>query len=113
MAKKKKDKQARAEAGEPVKADSRLEMAFDAYQAGDEVQARRAAQAVLAAPQAADEDYARKVLGKELFAPEREATAVDAAKELIARTRPYPKAYVFAGLAAALFLLMLFIASRY
>ena len=117
MAKKKKDKQAKAEgdqASKAVAADSRLEMAFDAFQAGDEVQARKAAQAVLAGPQAADEDYARKVLSKELFSPEREgATAADAAKELIARTRPYPKAYVFAGLTAAVFLLMLFIASRY
>ena len=60
-----------------------------------------------------DEDYARKVMGKELFEPEREVTAADAAKELIARTRPYPKAYVFAGLTAGAFLLMLFIASRY
>ncbi|MFT3842380.1 MAG: hypothetical protein QM723_35645 [Myxococcaceae bacterium] len=114
MAKKqKKDKQAKAEAGQAVNPDSRLEMAFDAYQAGDQVQARKAAQAVLAGPQAADEDYARKVMGKELFAPEREVTAADAAKELIARTRPYPKAYVFAGLTAGVFLLMLFIASRY
>jgi hypothetical protein len=114
MAKKqKKDRQAKADSAEAVAPDSRLEMAFDAFQAGDQVQARKAAQAVLDGPQAADEDFARRELGKALFDPEREATAADAAKELIARTRPYPKAYVFAGLTAGVFLLMLFIASRY
>jgi len=108
MAKKQKKERASEPAGR-----STLENAFAAYQQGDVVTARKGAQLVLAKAEPADEDFAKKTLGKELFAPEKEVSAAEAAKELLARTRPFPKAYIFAGLTAAVYLLMLFIAHRY
>ncbi len=108
MAKKSKNKDRPAE----PKDRSVLESAFVAYQAGDMVTARKGAKMVLASPQPADEAYAPRLV-KELFVEDREAGAKDAAQELLTRTGVFPKAYVFAGVAAAVYVLMLLIASRY
>jgi hypothetical protein len=116
MAKKKKNKAAATEAapeqGTPT-AGSVLEQAWKAYQAGDMVTARAgAAQLLSGAPTPRDQSYAER-LAPELFGRKDAPTDVAAvAVELKGRTAPYPKAYLFAAVAAFVFAVLLLIARR-
>lgn len=93
-------------------AKSLLEVAWRAYEAGDCVLVRRAAKLLLAGqPGEADESLAKK-LSKLLFVAAGEADAKQVATELAARTRVAPKPYLFALMAAAIWLLMIAIAHR-
>ena len=92
---------------------SLLDVAWRAYEAGDAVIARRAAKLLLAgAGKDSDEAVAKKV-GKQLFVGAPEVDAKQVAAELIARTRVAPKPYLFALMAAAIWLIMLAIANRH
>lgn len=110
MAKAKRNK---AEAGQPDGgAKSLLDVAWRAYEAGDSLLARRAAKLLLAGqPREADESLAKK-LSKQLFVGVPEADARQVAAELAARTKVAPKPYLFALMAAAIWLLMIAIAHR-
>jgi hypothetical protein len=106
-------KKAKKERSPEPKDRSVLEGAFLAYTQGDMVTARKGARMVLDGPQPADEEYAKHTLASEMFVGASEAGAKEVAAELLKRTGVFPKAYLLGGLAAAIYVLMLFIASRY
>lgn len=114
MAKSTERQNATARAGK-AGATSPLGAAFAAYQAGDMVTARKLAKAVVAQAESADQDAAKRV-GQELMTsgdagstPAYDAVAV--ATELIARTKPIPKTFAVAGVAAVVWVLLAFFAS--
>ena len=91
---------------------SLLDVAWRAYEAGDTVLARRAARLVLAgASRDADEAVAKKV-SKLLFVGVPDADARQVATELNARTKVALRPYLFALMAAAIWLFMIVIANR-
>ena len=116
MAKKRKGGQAAAQAPAAEKGQaprSVLEAAWQAYSAGDMVQARAAcAQLLSGTPGQAEAAFAAK-LAPELFGRKDAPSDVAAvAGELRARTEPPKQAYLFAAVAAAVFVVLLLVAHR-
>lgn len=87
--------------------------AFDALMAGDAVTARRLANELGAGKAGPDEANGVKKVAKELSAEAVQVaeTPQAVAQELLARTRPPPKAYLLGGVAAAVYLLLLTLAT--
>lgn len=89
-----------------------LKVAFEAYQRGDSVQARSLAREVLAGKVGRDDEKMATELAKTLSgdgaAIEAHPTAV--AKELITRTLPPTKSYLFAGAVALTYLTLVILA---
>ena len=112
MAKGKRNKEEAPPADSGAK--SLLDVAWRAYQAGNSVLARKAANLLLSGtPKEADESLAKK-LGKQLFVGKPEdSSAKQVATELSARTRMAAKPYLFALMAAAIWLVMVAIANRH
>lgn len=92
-------------------ASTMLGTAFEAYEAGDVVLARQVSERLLAQPATDAETEAARTLGPKLTGrDERDPHAV--ARELIDRVKGPNKSYLFAAVTAAVYLLMLYLASR-
>lgn len=92
---------------------SLLEAAFGAYEAGDMVTARAAATAALGRAAAEREQAAAKKLAPKLFAAgEAKEDPAAVAQELLARTRPPGRPYLFAAVSLAIFVLLLLVMRR-
>ncbi len=93
-------------------ATSHLAAAFHAFQHGDSVATRRHAQAVLDGRGTNADGEAAKQLATTLALAKN--LPEDVAADLISRTQVPPKSFAFAGLAAAIFVLLLTLAlTRY
>lgn len=109
MAKPKKDKEKEQKTED---ARSVLKVAFEAYQRGDSVQARSLAQEVLAGKVGRDDEKVAVELAKALQGEGAviEANAAAVAKELVTRTLPPSKSYLFAGAVAFTYLTLVILA---
>lgn len=103
-------------AQEPTKSRSLLRAAYGAWQQGDVAEARRLATAVVEGKRGPDDDHEALDLAKELTGegPAVNGTPADVAKELLARSTTPGKAYAFAAMSAAVFVLLVTLAlTRY
>jgi len=106
-----------AKAAKKTKAESSghsvLKVAYEAFERGDAVLARRLALEVLAGKVGTDDAAVAKELAAELSAPgapvDESPQAV--AQDLLSRTKVLPKPYLFAGLVAAVYLLLVVLAT--
>ena len=101
-----------AKANKSDGAPSLLATAFEAYQKGDVVLARQASEQVLAGTPAEADQAAARTLGPKLVTGPEPLDAQAFARELLDRVKGPNKAYLFAGVTAAVYLLMLYLASR-
>lgn len=106
MAKAKKEQKAADER-------SLLRVAFEAYQRGDSVQARSLAQQVLAGKVGRDDEKAASDLAEKLSAEGSPVapTPAGVAADVVSRTVPPPKSYLFAAAVAATFLFLVILAT--
>jgi hypothetical protein len=90
-----------------------LKVAYDAFERGDAVLARSLALEVLAGKVGKDDPEVAKDLARELSAPgapvDESPQAV--AQDLLSRTKVLPKPYLFAGVVAAVYLLLVVLAT--
>lgn len=91
-------------------ATSYLAAAFYSFERGDSVRTRELAQQVLAGHAAPSDTEAAKLLATKLGLSKN--LPEDVAADLIARTRSPAKSFGFAGLAAAIFVLLLTLALK-
>lgn len=90
-----------------------LRVAYDAFERGDMVQARQLAQAVLDGKVGKDDASAAEALAVKLSSEVAKVTpTVEAvAKELISRSIIPPRPYIFVGIAAATWVLLVVLAA--
>jgi hypothetical protein len=90
-----------------------LKVAYEAFERGDAVQARSLAHEVLAGKVGKDDPEVAKWLASELSTPEApvDASPQAVAQDLLSRTKVLPRPYLFAGVVAAVYLLLVVLAT--
>lgn len=92
---------------------SLLASSYAAFERGDMVTARRLANELIAGKAGRGEEQASKELSKKLSSEvsKVEDSPLAVAKELVLRTNVVPKAYLFAGLAAGIWIVLVVLAA--